>query len=98
MHYDEKIAVLGFEPMTYGSESECATHYTTVPNLSLVFIRAINDIAEVVDLKNFTEIYLKMANPIFLQFLYAFNPQNQGKVLSLGLILVSIKYQLFPLK
>jgi len=21
--------VLGFEPMTYGSESECATHYTT---------------------------------------------------------------------
>jgi len=24
--------VLGFEPMTYGSESECATHYTTVPH------------------------------------------------------------------
>jgi len=26
-----KYAVLGFEPMTYGSESECATHYTTAP-------------------------------------------------------------------
>jgi len=24
--------VLGFEPMTYGSESECATHYTTAPH------------------------------------------------------------------
>jgi len=24
-----KYAVLGFEPMTYGSESECAIHYTT---------------------------------------------------------------------
>jgi len=22
---------LGFEPMTYGFESECATHYTTAP-------------------------------------------------------------------
>jgi len=32
MHYDEKISVLGFEPMTYGSESECATHYTTAPH------------------------------------------------------------------
>jgi len=25
--------VLGFEPMTYGSESECATHYTTAPTV-----------------------------------------------------------------
>jgi len=24
--------VFGFEPMTYGSESECATHYTTAPH------------------------------------------------------------------
>jgi len=24
--------VLGFEPMTYGSESECATHDTTAPH------------------------------------------------------------------
>jgi len=24
--------VLGFEPMTYGSESECDTHYTTAPH------------------------------------------------------------------
>jgi len=24
--------VLGFEPMTYGSESECAIHYTTAPH------------------------------------------------------------------
>jgi len=24
--------VLGFEPMTYGSESECATHYTIAPH------------------------------------------------------------------
>jgi len=23
---------IGFEPMTYGSESECATHYTTAPH------------------------------------------------------------------
>jgi len=27
-----KQAVLGFEPMTYGSESECASHYTTAPH------------------------------------------------------------------
>jgi len=31
-----KKAVLGFEPMTYGSESECATHYTTAPHLLCV--------------------------------------------------------------
>jgi len=24
--------VLGFEPTTYGSESECAAHYTTAPH------------------------------------------------------------------
>jgi len=24
--------MLGFEPMTYGSESECAIHYTTAPH------------------------------------------------------------------
>jgi len=24
--------MLGFEPTTYGSESECATHYTTAPH------------------------------------------------------------------
>jgi len=29
--------VLGFEPMTYGSESECATHYTTAPHNMVVF-------------------------------------------------------------
>jgi len=33
MHYDEKITGVGFEPMTYGSESECATHYTTAPQV-----------------------------------------------------------------
>jgi len=27
-----KYAVRGFEPMTYGSECECATHYTTAPH------------------------------------------------------------------
>jgi len=27
MHYDVKISVLRFEPMTYFSESACATHY-----------------------------------------------------------------------
>jgi len=27
MHYDVKKAFLGIEPITYGSESECATHY-----------------------------------------------------------------------
>jgi len=26
-----KYAVLGFEPMTYGSQGECATQYTTAP-------------------------------------------------------------------
>jgi len=31
-----KYVVLGFEPMTYGSESECATHYTTAPHHTLV--------------------------------------------------------------
>jgi len=25
--------VLDFEPMTYGSESECATHYTIAPEI-----------------------------------------------------------------
>jgi len=24
--------MLGFQPMTYGSESECAIHYTTAPH------------------------------------------------------------------
>jgi len=28
--------VLGFEPTTYGSESECATHYTAAPHSSLL--------------------------------------------------------------
>jgi len=40
MHHDVKISVarsLGFEPMTYGSESECATYYTTVPQVGSVF-------------------------------------------------------------
>jgi len=32
-----KWAVLEFEPMTYGSESECATHYTTAPHLVHVY-------------------------------------------------------------
>jgi len=27
--------VLGFEPMTYGPENECATHYTTAPHLAI---------------------------------------------------------------
>jgi len=31
MHYDMIEAVVGFELMTYGFESECATHYTTAP-------------------------------------------------------------------
>jgi hypothetical protein len=32
MHNDVKIVVFGIEPTTCGSESECATHHTIVPN------------------------------------------------------------------
>jgi len=34
--------VLGFEPMTYGYESECATHYTTAPNKSIIIYKPDN--------------------------------------------------------
>jgi len=32
MHYDVKICGARIEPITYGSESECAIHYTTAPH------------------------------------------------------------------
>jgi len=28
--------MLGFEPMTYESEGECATHYTTAPHTNSI--------------------------------------------------------------
>jgi len=37
MLYDVKYAVLGFEPTTYGSESECATHNFTACECPLVY-------------------------------------------------------------
>jgi len=49
--------VLGFEPTTYGSESDCATHYTTAPHKGL-----LNDLHSNVnklqhDVNNATHIY-----------------------------------------
>jgi len=35
-----KWAVLGFEPMTYGSGSECATHYTRAPHIAPMAINS----------------------------------------------------------
>jgi len=45
--------VLGFELMTYGSESECATHYTTAPH-KCVKVIALRELAR----SNNDDIYI----------------------------------------